>query len=336
MNKITTGQLTTSLLLSQAFMLMCFSAPVSTEYLIGAVIAFAVQAVLCIPVIMLYRKGFSFEDYCKSGHRFVPCSLALYFILRGGVSFLLVWNCSEQLSLPFSEPLVTAVLIGAVCLYTSSLGISAFSRASGMVFGIMLLTLVILIAGAWQMADLAEISFAGESSVLYSSLRILSVSDTLPLFFVLMSFTGGKSTAKSLSFLPLGFLLTEIIFFLCISIPGDITNNAPYPYFMLTAVSQPLSEQRADSLYLILFVMLCVIRLTLLTVLSAHLMRMVFRRAKYLSITALVLMIGAAAFFSMINYTGNIFCIGGIVYTASVLPVILFIKSKSRGKEQKV
>lgn len=326
MNKLSSGQLTAALLLSNAFMLMCISAPVGTEYLAGLVISFAVQAALCIPMIILYKKSFSLTSYCNENHYAIPCLFALYFILRGGVSFLLVWNGAKQLSLPFSEPLITAVLIGIVCLYTASLGLCAFARTSSMVFGVLVLSLIILLIGAWQRIDLAELAPTAENTIAGSALRNLSAADSLPALFILLEFTKSKKPVKALWFLPLSLLLWEIVIFLCITVLGSLLPSAPYPFFMLTGVSQPLSAQRADAVYLILFVLLCILRITLLTVLSAHLLGMVLPKLKFRSIISIFLMIAAAAGFSAINFTGNVFCIITIVIFAFVIPLVFCLR----------
>lgn len=326
MNKISTGQLTAALLLSNAFMLMCVKAPLGMEYSWGLFISFAVQAVLCIPMIMLYRKGFSLTSYCNEKHYVIPCLFALYFILRGGISFLLVWNGSKQLSLPFSEPLITAVLIGMVCLYTASLGLSAFARTSTVVFGVLVLSLIILITGAWERTDAVMFSHTAENTIAGSAFRNLSVADSLPALFILLEFTKNKSTVKNLLFLPLGLLLWEIVIFLCITVLGSLLNAAPYPFFLMTGVSQPLTEQRADAVYLILFVLLCILRITLMTVLSAHILGMVFPKLRFRSIISVFLMIGAAAGFGAVNFTGNVICITGIVIFAFLIPLVFYLR----------
>lgn len=325
MNKISTGQLSAALLLSNAFMLMCVKAPLGMEYLWGLVISFGVQAVLCIPMVMLYRKGFSLTLYCNEKHYVIPCLFALYFILRGGISFLLVWNGSKQLSLPFSEPLITAVLIGIVCLYTASLGLSAFARTSTVVFGVLMLSVIILLIGAWQRIDTAMVAPTADNTIAGSAIRNLSAADSLPALFILLEFTKNKSTAKNLLFLPLGLLLWEIVIFLCITVLGSLLNAAPYPFFLLTGVSQPLTEQRADAVYLILFVLLCILRITLMTVLSAHILGMVFPKLRFRSIISVVLMIAAAAGFGAVNFTGNAVCITGIVIFAFLIPLVFYL-----------
>ncbi|MDD6269400.1 MAG: hypothetical protein PUA84_05025 [Oscillospiraceae bacterium] len=336
MNKISCGQLTSALLLSNAFMLMCLSAPVGKNFLAGTLISFVLQALLCIPITILYKKGFSLSAYCEEKHYLIPCSFALYFIIRGGISFLLVWNGAEQLSLPFSEPLVTAVLIGIVCLYTASLGLQAFARASSVVFGILVITLVILLLGAFKRADIANLPLSDEGTVFGNTAANLAMADTLPAFFVLMSFTKDNASPKTLMFLPAGLILWELVIFLCITVLGSLLPSAPYPFFLLTSVSQPLTTQRADAVYLILFVLLCIVRITLLTVLSAHIMGMVFPKLRFRSIISLLLMIAAAAFFSIINYTGGIFGIITILHFAFAVPFIFcfMIKKHSSWKEK--
>lgn len=328
MNKISCSQLTTALLLSSAFMLMCLSTPVGIEYMAGTAISFAIQFLLCIPIIILYRKGFSLSAYCSDRHYFIPCLFVLYFILRGGMSFILVWNGSEELSLPFSAPLITAVLIGIVCFYAASLGLSAFVRASTIVSGILAVTIVVLLIGAIKRIDVMELSQSTDITVAGSIIQNLSLADTLPVFFVLMNFTNNSKPYKTLMFLPTGFVLWEIVLFLCITVLGSLLSTAKYPFFLLTSVSQPFSSQRADSLYLILFVLLCILRITLFTVLAAHLLGMVFPKLKFRSVITLLLMIGAAIVFGMISYTGNIFSIIFIFLLAFLIPIIFCVRLK--------
>ena len=227
-------------------------------------------------MLLLYKEGFTLTAYCSRKHYIVPLLFVLYFIVRGGISFLLLWKGSEHLSLPFSQPLITAALIGAVCLYTASLGLRTFARAGTIAFGFLIFTLGILLLGAWQRIDFQQLYPTADNTVFGSAMHILSLGDTLPALFVLLSFTDQKSAFSSLRFLGLSLLLWEVILFLCITVLGNLLSAAEYPFFLLTSVSQPLTTQRADAFYLIVFVLLCVIRLTLLTVLSAHLLGMLF------------------------------------------------------------
>lgn len=337
MNRISTGQLTCMLLLSNAFMLMCISEPVGLESMLGTAVSFAVQFLICIFLLMLYQKGFSFSELCQQKHYIIPCLYILYFIIRGGYSFVLIWNGSEQLSLPFSESLITAALIGIVCLYTASLGLKAFARASSVVFGLLVLSVVILLIGAWQRIDLTQLSITKGITVTGSVLYNFSLADILPVFFVLLSFTDINSRKlKNVFFIPAGLVLWEIVLFLCITVLGNLLPSAKYPFFLLTSVSQPLDTQRADAFYIITFVLLCVIRLTLFTVLSAHLMGTLFPKLKLRSIIALLLMIGTGALLGAMGLGGGLFCIAAIIFFAGAVPAYLYFrqnKNSRTGKE---
>ncbi len=328
MNRISSGQLTCILLLSEAFMIMCLSADTGLPAMAGTAIGFGIKLLLCIPAMVLYKNGFSLSSYCKERHFVLPVIFVLYFIARGGISFVLIWNSAEQLSLPYSGSLITAVLIGIVCLYTSSLGLRTFSRAATFTAGFLGITLVILLIGAWQRMDISSISLAESSGAFSGAVENLMLSDSLPVFFVLMSFTREDRPAKRLMFLPIGLLLWEIVQLLCAAVLGGLASYGEYPFFLLTSVSQPLAAQRADAIYLIVFVLLCTLRITMFTVLSAHIMGTIFPRLKLRSIIALLLMIGAGTLFGFIGYTGSPFCILPIVFLTFTVPLWLLIKKK--------
>ncbi len=348
MNRITSGQLTCALLLSNTFMLMCISTPIGAESMLGAILSFAIQLIICIPMLMLRKYDFSLGNYCSAHHYFLPCLYILYFYFRGGYSFVLIWKGSEQLSLPFSSPLITAILIGTVCLYTASLGLKAFARSAGVVFGFLIIAVVILLIGAWQRINVENIQLSEKCTVTDSTLRYLSMADTLPVFFVLQCFTQQseipqnadfltklKSNLKNLRFIPLSLILWELVLFLSITVLGSLVNSSGYPFFMLTSVSQPLDTQRADAFYLILFVFLCIIRLTLLTVLSAHLLGMIFPKLKFRNVISLIFMIAAAIAFKSFDMGGDLFCIVSILFFGGILPLYLFLSTRksSNGKE---
>ncbi|MCD8219713.1 MAG: hypothetical protein LUC50_05100 [Ruminococcus sp.] len=60
MNKLRFGQLFAMLLLSSAFGALCQTTALTMEGLFGAAIAAAVQILLCLPMLHLYARGFSF------------------------------------------------------------------------------------------------------------------------------------------------------------------------------------------------------------------------------------------------------------------------------------
>ena len=147
MNKLRSNQIFAVLLGSAAFPLLCRTEPFTIEGIFGAAIATAVQLLLCIPILLLYRTGFCFGE-CARRHRILPLCFIVYLLFRGGTSFVQLQQTSQEISLPFSEKFLAAALIALVCLYTVSLGIQTIARSSTMILGILLITLAIMCIGA--------------------------------------------------------------------------------------------------------------------------------------------------------------------------------------------
>ena len=101
MNKIRSGQLFTVLLTCAAFTFLCQSAAFTMEGVFGEGIAAIAQILLCIPIVFLYRGGFSFSAYARR-HQLLPLIFIGYLLIRGGVSFVRLQQSSSALSLPIS------------------------------------------------------------------------------------------------------------------------------------------------------------------------------------------------------------------------------------------
>ena len=74
MNKLRSNQIFAVLLGSAAFPLLCRTEPFTIEGIFGAAIATAVQLLLCIPILLLYRTGFCLANV-HAGTAFCPCAL---------------------------------------------------------------------------------------------------------------------------------------------------------------------------------------------------------------------------------------------------------------------
>ena len=90
-----------------------------------------------------------------------------------------------------------------------------------------------------------------------------------------------------------------------------------YPFFTLTALSQPLQGQRADALYILVFVMLHIMHTTLQTGIIEHIAEQIYPIAeKWSAPVSLIFMLIPAYFFKSDILETMIF------YS---LPVLIFI-----------
>ena len=93
MNSLRSSQLSAMLFLSAAFTILCQTASWTMEGIFGTGIAVAVQFLLCVPIFLLYRQGFSLSDGDVK-HRLLSTLLLGYLLVRGGG--LRRWQASRR------------------------------------------------------------------------------------------------------------------------------------------------------------------------------------------------------------------------------------------------
>ena len=125
------------------------------------------------------------------------------------------------------------------------------------------------------------------------------------------------------------FLLGSYLSVLGMAVLGSRMAKASHPFFAIVSVSQPLSTQRADALYILVFVMLCVLRITLFAVLAAHLLRLCFPKLRYTSTLCLLSMLGVAGAASKISVSGiwHLLFLGILIL---LIPVLLLTMPERR------
>lgn len=294
MNNIRSSQLFSLLLICAAFTFLCQTAAYTMEGIFGAAIAATVGLLLCLPIALLYHRGFSLERYVQH-HKLLPLAFIAYLLVRGGVSFVRLQQSTDALSLPIHGKFLAAALIALVCLYTAGLGIRALARSSTLIMGILLLALGVMLLGALPQAKPQNLSMTPTDTIWQGFLRGMYTADEVPLFFLLLDFCGHKRFQTAISVFVGKFLLMSYLTLLGMAVLGSRMQEASHPFFAVIAVSQPLSTQRADALFLLVFVMLCVIRITLFSVLSAHLLQLVIPKLKYTGAICLGLMLAISA-----------------------------------------
>lgn len=268
------GQLFCILLLSGAWSVICVPAISGTGQMLGVIGGCLMQILLCLPMLALARKSGSFEHMIKS-HKILGICYILFFLLWGAQGFLQLWDAAPAQLLPTSGKFTAGVLITLTCLYTSSCGLRATARSAPFVMGLFLISVAVLILGAWKRIDLNRIAL--ERNGFWDGVQIYhSLSGELVTAFVLLdkARTRKNSAVNSYLLTKAGFCI--LILFLSITVNGRLAQFTDYPFFMLTTLSQPLQGQRADALYILVFVMLFILHITLQTGVVGHLTEMLF------------------------------------------------------------
>ncbi|MBR2913528.1 MAG: hypothetical protein IKK51_06470 [Oscillospiraceae bacterium] len=278
MNNIHRSQLFAILMLSGAWSVLCLPRAHSGAQLLGIAAAFLVQLFLSIPMLVLAREGFSFSNTVVR-QKWLGILYVLFFLLWGAHGFTQFRNAAAEINLPVSGSLTAVILITLTCLYTCSLGLKAMARSAPAVLALLLMSIAVLIIGAAGRVDITRLAPQSEG-FWRDGFFYLCIGGELTAALVLLDRTKSGRMAALWGFLAGKALLACLIIFLCICAAGRLSGLSGYPFFTLTALSQPLQSQRADALYILIFVMLYIMHITLQTGVISHLLRMMFPKFK--------------------------------------------------------
>lgn len=329
MNKINSRQLFTLLIGVRMFSIICSVQPSDAQQMAGAALSVVLQILAVLPMTALYRQeDFSLKKEMLMGN-FGRILYILFFIVWGAVSFSNLWGVTKSVYFPIDSSITGSVILAAVCVYTTSLGIKSVSRYSAVMFGLIVFSLFIMFTGAYPKAQLANFApIVNFSAVLKNALRDFSMSGELVMMFVLMEFIPSDRTESVMHFFTGKLILTEFVAAIEITVLGKIMNISDYPFFSAGAFSQPFSIQRADSLYMIIFTMLCVMTVTLQIILSAYMIKELLPDMKYSCLLSAALMLGLS---SAVNILGlDLVPLTGILILllAVIIPIIMYIKRR--------
>ncbi len=321
MNKMHSGQLFSVLLLSGAWTVLCTPAISSGGQCIGVLLAAALQLPLAFLLPALQHRGFSLNRTI-SRRKWLGLLYVLCLLLCGAQSFAQFWTAAPRMALPVSGRLTAAVLITTVCLYTCSLTLRALSRGAPFVLGFLLLMLLVLVIGALPRLDVIRFTPAAEGLV-QGGLSYFCTSGELIAALVLLDRMEQRSGRRAmLCYLAAKAALAWLLIFLCVCVCGRLLQLEDFPFFTLTALSQPLREQRADALYLIVFQVLFIVHITLLAGTAAHLLRTMFPRFRIAAPAALAGMLLLALLPAVPGTLTGGLC---ILTAAFVLPLLFYL-----------
>lgn len=269
MSKLNHMQLFSILLLSGAWTVVCTPEIGSTGQMIGAVLACGLQMLLCVPLLCTDVNA----EQLLHRQKWLGYVYAVYFLIWGAFGFAQLRHAAPQQIFTIPGVGAAAVLIVATCLYTSTVGLKATARCAPLTAVLLAVSVIVLLAGAWKRSDPDRLGLRtdGMSAGLFS---YFTGGGELAAAWALLSRAEKGSKKAIIAYLPvkLGFYL--LLFALCVA-GGRLTAMQEYPFISLTALSQPLQSQRADALYILTFVMLFVMHITVLTGVAAHILTQV-------------------------------------------------------------
>ena len=313
MNKIHNHQLAAILFLSGAWSVICIPSLYGNGQIVATATACLLQILLCLPMLALRTGTFTHQ---VPTHKTLGIVYILFFLLCGANGFAQLWEAAPPQLLPSSGKLTAAVLIALTCFYTSSAGLRATARAAPIVMSLFMISLLVLILGAWRRADLSRLSFETEN-FLPGLKTYFSLSGELAAVWILSdNLRNHKNIAVNL-YLTAKAIFCILILVFSITAGSRLMYLNGYPFFTLTALSQPLQGQRADALYILVFVMLHIMHTTLQTGIVEHISEQMYPIAeKWSAPVSLIFMLILAYFFKSSILENIIFW---------SLPVLVFV-----------
>lgn len=334
MSRISGGQFIAMLLITDLFALFCLTGNVTFMTVTGFAIATVIQFFMSIPAVKFYNSGGSL----KSSGKIIEFLYLLYLILWGGLLFVMLWNVTEVIYIPYDNlgilpgKLLISGLIAITCLYTSSPGTKSLSRSAviAMVLGVLCIAIVFI--SAISAAKWENFIYEFRTSDLISEiLRGFVISGGLGNFVLLLGFTNGKSTCFVRRYFIFKLILLTVVTLSAIFVAGGIMQITDFPVITAAQLAQPFSSQRIDSLFLIVFVILAVFSITVQTVSASYLLKRVIPSARrFRSTIMLILMISSAFFLKTINMYNVVYSLIAAAFLF-ILPLLMLIK-KSGGK----
>ncbi|MBQ8297826.1 MAG: hypothetical protein IJX77_08600 [Ruminococcus sp.] len=332
MNRVSCGQFAALLLITDAFALFCLMGNVSIITACGFVTGVILQFLISIPTANFYKNG----GTLKSSPKPFAWFYLIYIVLWGGLLFVMLWNASEEITIPaekFSlipEKFIITGLIAVTCLYASSPGEKALSRAALITAALGAVCIAVIVISAIPKSRVEYLADLSCSDGFFSELsRGFVLSGGLGSFIVLLGFTKGTPLKSAAGYFIGKAVLFAVVPATAAAAAGGIMEITDFPIITAAELSQPFSSQRIDSLFLIIFVILAVFAISVQTVTASYLLSTVIPSFKRFRSTAvLAAMTGSAFLMSGINQYSVIYSIA-VVMAAAVVPLLMVLSKRA-------
>lgn len=327
MNKISFGQFASLLLASDAFALICYSDKISLVTLWGFLISILIQFIISL---FLIKKDI------PSDNKFLLCIYLLCAVIWGALLFIRVWNISEAIYIPvpkikfLSENLIISALIAVVCLYASSPGIKAVSRASVITAGFGVFCFITILFGSFKNIDKSNLFISSQSGISNQILSGLAVGGsfcTLP--FLISRLKGSKIKSTVFYFICRSVFYTAVII-LTLLVAGGIMQITKFPVIRAVELCQPFSTQRIDSLFIIVLVILAVMGISVQTVTASQITAIIF--PKFRRFKSTVIIIAMILFSLLLGKTDIYSTVYSLIFIIPPVLTVLFMIVKKEYK----
>jgi len=325
-------------------------------YMLGALISTALQALILLPAAV-FAHAFNGEDPCglsASKSRVLGYAVsALYLSYFALSAFITVGDFSYFMDYYFTGyiPRIMAVVCSVLAaVYIARMKIGALGKTAVYASAGFIIMTAMVVCGSISDVYFTNFHFAEESvaNSLLSCVRAeFSRNGSLVLFVFLMSELEVSKGKKDISvsraawyFLAVKIIVLELILSLITVILGDYVQVARLPFFSLAAYSQTGIIERFDGLFMFVWVIIAIVKLSAYIFCGAKCLRDLFPSlSRFTSAAAAGAVPAAASLFFLLPHRWERFAYSDngawqIVILTAAVPVLLMIICRNGGKDK--
>ncbi len=332
-NKISFGQFTALLLISDAFAIICMRGRIGTPMALGILTAAAIQSVAAIPAVALCRKNFKISS---SGTLWLKSILLAFSVMWGGALLINVWNTAKAIYIPsvfdnrIGDKLLISLLIAAVCLYVTSCGLKAIARAAVIAAGFGVICLIVVVVGAIGRIEPHYLEFTGsDSGYLDGIIGGFALGGSFGAYLMLLEKSADSVIKTTVFYFTGRIFFVALISFITISVVGAIMSITQFPFITAAELSQPLSSQRLDSIFAVVFVIFAILSISLQGIAISYLLKAIFPKFdKFRSLTSVAAMLCAAVILNVLAVGTKFY--GTATALTAIAPAILLVARRRK------
>ena len=354
MKKISVGQMTALLVLSRMFAEATRFPLTVSDYnmqrFTAILIAKIMLVLMYIPIILFMRKneGESVISFAVKKSRGLGITVGIIFIV-----FILFTETLTTCKLQFyasstifsqASTLLMIILLELVCGYGVYKGLQAVARVSTVALVILFVFIGLVGIAVWKYADFTFLypAFVEEGgSFIHEIVSEISRNSEILIIPILMSEVRGKPQKVIYRYIPIIWLLIELMHFLSTVVLGPYLYQVDFPFYILSALSDVALFQRLDGIDVAIWIMGCIIKRATFTLCVKYIADKIFS-PKIGTVTAFASLaaVGGVAMAVSGNHdilellkTVNATTLPQLVCGVAI-PLVLLLMKKPKGGEQ--
>lgn len=275
MRKISFGQMMVILFMARIFYSMTFVPFIYSDMtcrVIGFAISIAIECLVVIPAIILYKKHPD-KNICQLAYE-KSKPLGILIGIAFAVTAVMVINrlfryFSYFMYVTFPDFLPLWVIIGAIAIvafYAAFQGIEAIARSAGIAFAFFVLSVIIVTISLWTKMSFNNViyNYPKFGHISFEVFFEMSKYCELLIFPILYPYVKEKAGKSLYGAIALKLIIVYAISIVCVLTLGSYMNISKFPFFDLGTYAETFIIERLDTFLLPAWILVAFIKVAVL------------------------------------------------------------------------